>query len=240
MKKLLVTTCAMIAGATLAYSQGTIILATGNVAFTNNGVASGPVKGANSAYYFEVLDMNQSAWTALSTANQAAVYNLLANPSALALWTDTGVSGRNSSLAAGTIAGPSTSGSSAINWPTPGTSANYGGGGQTPDYYTILGWSANEGTWATLQNELNASQSWNVMGDGSWFGQTPVAFNYAGGGSGLPTPAAAVSVWAGSAATQLPGSGGVSGVILLPIPEPSTMVLAGLGGLSLLLFRRRH
>jgi len=29
-------------------------------------------------------------------------------------------------------------------------------------------------------------------------------------------------------------------VILLPIPEPSTMVLAGLGGLSLLLFRRRH
>ncbi|MGO8741057.1 MAG: PEP-CTERM sorting domain-containing protein [Limisphaerales bacterium] len=25
----------------------------------------------------------------------------------------------------------------------------------------------------------------------------------------------------------------------MPVPEPSTMVLAGLGGLSLLLFRRR-
>ncbi|MGB8369228.1 MAG: PEP-CTERM sorting domain-containing protein [Verrucomicrobiia bacterium] len=26
---------------------------------------------------------------------------------------------------------------------------------------------------------------------------------------------------------------------MVPVPEPSTMVLAGLGGLSLLLFRRR-
>jgi len=105
----------------------------------------------------------------------------------------------------------------------------------------IVGWSANEGTsWATVVLELNGTEPWPVTGPDSWFGQTPVAFNYAGGGSGLPTPAAAVSVWAGSAATQLPGSGGVSGVILLPIPEPSTMVLAGLGGLSLLLFRRRH
>jgi hypothetical protein len=104
----------------------------------------------------------------------------------------------------------------------------------------IVGWSANEGTsWATVVLELNGTEPWPVTGPDSWFGQTPVAFNYAGGGTGA-FPPGSVSVWSSSAATGLAGSGGVSGVILLPIPEPSTMVLAGLGGLSLLLFRRRH
>jgi hypothetical protein len=47
-------------------------------------------------------------------------------------------------------------------------------------------------------------------------------------------------LWGGSAYTGLAGSGGLTGLTLEPIPEPGTMVLAGLGSLSLLLFRRRH
>jgi len=48
------------------------------------------------------------------------------------------------------------------------------------------------------------------------------------------SPAAATSPWS---ATVLPNTW--QGITLVPIPEPSSMVLAGLGAASLLMFRRR-
>jgi len=240
MKKLLLTTCAMIVGATLAYSQGTINTVNSSAIISTNGggAAIGPIAGANGAFLFEVLDMQQSTWTGLSGAQQAAAYDLIANPSAVALWTDSGVAAQSQSVHKGGISGAAVS---ALNWPSPGSGASYGQNGQTPDYYTVVGWSVNEGAgWATVAAELNGANQWTVSGPGSWFGQTAVAFNYAGGGTGA-VPPPAVSVWVGTTGTLLPGSGLTpSQMSLFPIPEPSTMVLAGLGGLSLLLFRRRH
>jgi len=234
MKKLLLTTGALVAGATLAFAQGTIVLYNTGAIVTTNGVTPG---GATGSYIFEVLDMTQAAWSALSSAQQAAAYNLIANPSAVALWSDTTVSGENSSLHAGGILGSISGGQTAANWGAPSGTAYSTG---AIDYYTIVGWSANEGTgWATVVDELNGSTAWNVMGAGGWFGQTTTpAYNYAGGGG--PPALTAVSVWTTSTFTGLAGSGGLTGLNLSPIPEPSTMVLAGLGGLSLLLFRRRH
>jgi hypothetical protein len=237
MKKLLLTTCAMILGTILAYSQGTInTLNQSAIISTNNGANIGPIAGGNGSYLFEVLDMQQSTWTGLSGLQQAEAYDLIDNPSAVALWTDSGVPAQHQSVHVGGISGAPVT---ALNWPSPGSSSGYGGAGQTPDYYTIVGWSANEGAgWATVAAELNGSTAWTVSGPGSWFGQTAVAFNYAGGGTAA-VPPPSVELW-GISTTGLAGSGGVMSMTLSPIPEPSTMVLAGLGGLSLLLFRRRH
>jgi hypothetical protein len=184
MKKLLLTTCTTILGTILAYSQGLISTLNNSPIISTNGggAAIGPIAGANGAYLFELLDMQQSAWTALTAGQQWAAYNLIDNPSAVSLWTDSGVPAQNLHLHVGGISG---AGVTALNWPSPGSGLSYGDNGQTPDYYTIVGWSANEGTsWATVVLELNGTDPWPVTGPGSWFGQTSVAFNYSGGGTG--------------------------------------------------------
>jgi hypothetical protein len=121
-------------------------------------------------------------------------------------------------------------GAAANNWAGP-TGPDYTTG--TIDYYLVVGWSSNEGNnWLTVSNRLATGTM--IAGASSWFGTSLVTFNYNGGGAGgQPT----VSVWGDS--TGLLNGGLASGFYLLPIPEPSTIVLAGLGGLSLLLFRRR-
>ncbi len=109
------------------------------------------------------------------------------------------------------------------------------------DYYTIVGWSSTVGaSWAQVLGEL---QGGSLTGGeiGAWFGQTGVAFNEAGGG---PSTLPAVSVFGTSSTSGsgLAGSGlpAVAGSLVLnPIPEPATLALAGLGGISMLFLRRR-
>jgi hypothetical protein len=96
------------------------------------------------------------------------------------------------------------------------------------------------GSWAQVQAFLNAGTLANQTG---YFGQTATAYNYSGGG---PSGLLAVDMW-GTSSTGLAGSGGiptVGGLTLNAIvpavtPEPTTLALAGLGGISMLFLRRR-
>ncbi len=223
-------------GVTFAYSQGTISLSASTAeVYTNyGGAAYGPISGPANSWYFEVLDMTQSQWNSLNAGQQAGAADLLANEANVSLWTDSGVSGVNSTVHAGGIIGlGGAGGTSAANWGAP-TGGNYSTG--SIDYYTIVGWSASFGSsWSTISSELAAG---TLTGLGS-FGQTAVAYNYAGGGpGGLP----AVNVFSSSAQTGLAGSGGLpstAALVFAAIPEPTTLALAGLGGLSTLFLRRR-
>jgi hypothetical protein len=93
-----------------------------------------------------------------------------------------------------------------------------GTGGDNYDIY-IIGWSS---AYAT---PLLASQGGSAVG---WTSM----FSYASGVTASATTA-------GPPPSLMTGSGAVAFGIA-PVPEPSTMLLAGLGGLSLLLFRRRQ
>ncbi|MGA3284794.1 MAG: PEP-CTERM sorting domain-containing protein [Verrucomicrobiota bacterium] len=231
MKKLVLTAIALVAGATLGYSQGNIILVNSVSTFyistngTSIGLGTGVAYGPSTSYYYEVLD---STVVVASTGNQ-----LLFNLANQALWQDSGVSGdSNNSLKKGGIA-DSPNPVSAAHWGAP-TGNDYTTG--PTDYYIVVGWSANLGTtWAIAEANLN-NNSWQSLSTTPWFGTSAVAYQEAGGGTdALP----AVSVWGSPAQSGLAGAGLTTGFQLLPVPEPSTMVLAGLGGLSLLLFRRR-
>jgi PEP-CTERM motif len=236
MKKLILTGLAMVAGAALAQAQGTIsINAVANTVVTN-GVTTGAAYTGVGSYTYELLDMSQSAYGALTSGQQAGIYSLAANQSDISLWTDSGISGVNGSAAAkGGITGlGGGGGTSAANWGAP-TGASYSS--SAIDYYTVLGWSASMGTWATVLSELQNGTL--TTGAGQFFGQTLTAYNNSGGG---PSSLPAVAAFGTSAATGLAGSGlpaSIGALQLNAIPEPATLALAGLGGLSMLFLRRR-
>jgi hypothetical protein len=95
--------------------------------------------------------------------------------------------------------------------------------------FVVLGWSANIGsTWAALQTYLTNG---NFTIPGAYVGESPVSGAVTlGNGTSIPTQL----VFQGNA----PALQGFT-LGLIPVPEPTTMALVGLGGLSLLLFRRR-
>jgi hypothetical protein len=221
MKKTLAITALAVITATVSYAQGlvSISLTGGNLVTTNSALGvSGKTTGVN-AFYYELLDS-----TAIlgSTANQ--IYGSASN---FALWTDSTVSGVNGT---GISAGKVTSGSSvaALNWAV--GQASYAL--STPDSYIIVGWSANYGTtWSAVANQIEQG----TLAAGGYFGVTAVGVSAAGGGtSSLP----AANLWNNS--TGVAGQGLSAGLILTQVvPEPCTMALLGLGGLSLLVIRRR-
>lgn len=235
MKKLTTIALVLAAGVAFVHAQGTITMSTtADEAYTNNGVASGGTFG-NGNFKFEVLDMTQSVYAGLTSQEQAGIYDLYANPSDLSLWTDSGISGQSSTHPGGIT---STAGS-ANDWVAPTSSAGYNTA-PNYDYYTIIGWSASgPGSEGATYSAFAANVSGDTLVAGGFWGQSGTAYNYAGGGaSGLP----AVGLFSGSSATQLAGSGGlpsVDAVTLYAVPEPATLALAGMGGLSMLFLRRR-
>jgi len=219
---------AMVLGAVLAHAQGTITIASTVATVETNGVALAPAGGAGWSY--EVLDMTSTAYLALTAQQQASAYNFLGSSAAFALWTDSTVSGTGSGLHAGGITGAANA--VASNWAAP-AGATYATA-PSYDYYTVLGWNTSAGTWATI----SAALATGTLPAGTWFGQTTTpAYNYAGGG---PSGLSAADTW-GPSGTGLAGSGGLPtvGALVLSIPEPTTLALAGLGGISMLFLRRR-
>jgi hypothetical protein len=93
--------------------------------------------------------------------------------------------------------------------------------------FIIVGWTANLGaTWALAEANLASGL----------FGQTLPSFE----ASGAAAPGTPSVLWGpSSTGPQTYGNPIATGLNLAPIPEPTTLALAGLGSLSLLLFRRR-
>jgi len=231
MKKLILTSLALVAGVTLGYSQGAITIAntaSGYLISTNTGTpqVSGVVGAAGtggSSYYYTVLAAAYGGATP-SEANSA-----LANTG---IWTWTGLLAANSGLTKGGVGNPNTTTSAAGTFGLP-TGASYSTA--PTEYYVIVGWSANEGTsWATVATEL---QNNNLVA-GGYFGVSPVAYNEAGGANSLGT----VNLLnGGSATTGLAGSGLTGGFDLyqVQVPEPSSIALGVMGAASLLALRRK-
>lgn len=241
MKKLALASIVALTGTMLVHGQGTISLNEGKGVVITNGTSIGEGSGnayaGNSSYFYEILDMTSTSWNSLSGGQQAGAVNLLANPSDVSLWTDSGVSGLNTgALTSGGIAGAGgATGVSAANWQVPTGSAYGSGAGY--DYYIVVGWSANLGTtWSQVTTALT-----QVAPANAWFGSTAALFNYAGGGT-LTAP----NVFSPSSFTALAGSGAGTtpanpelALSPVPTPEPTALALAGLGGISMLLLRRR-
>jgi len=230
MKKTLIIASVLALGAMVSQAQGLvgINLSAGALVSTNTGLgnaganiaagvtgrAFGPAGAAG--FYYELL---------VSTTSQADV---TAQSSSIGSWLDTGVSGVAG--ATGISAGKITAGSSvaANNWPAPG--ATY----DNTRFVEIIGWSGNYGTtFAAFLTSLSTGLA--SVGEG-YFG-VESGQNVAGGGtSSLPS----VNQWGnGGPGGASDGFGSALVLNLVPVPEPATMVLAGLGGLSLLALRRK-
>ena len=173
------------------------------------GIGGGLAAGG---FYFELL-------YAPYTGAQAPVPTTLAE---LAAWSDAGLEAQ-SSASAGKLA--------PIN-PDAGATVPWAAG--TTDSIVLVGWSANLGsTWSAAEAEIMNQEVWFAWGAYLGFSATgyiaPVSYSPGAMLFGPPT-AQGVPIYN-------PPSNPME---LYPIfPEPSTLALAGLGGLVLLLFRRR-
>jgi hypothetical protein len=225
MKKIL-TILAIASAATFGYAQGTVVL--------NNGIAAYFVS-TNAALIGQGIGVTAKL-PALSEyyAVLTAAYGGPA-PSSSPLdgaWTGAVLTGNNFTITAGGIAGQGGgAGATAAGWGAP-TGPNYTDA--TERYYMIVGWSSNLGTtWATVAANLASGWATPWGANNAFFGTSVIGYGFSGGGSfSLPAPNLS------GVSTGMPG-GLSSGFQLMLVPEPTTMVLAGLGGLSLLLFRRR-
>jgi len=222
MKKLL-TILALASAATFVHAQGTVIFNNASALYfnsTNATLIGGTIgKTATTALGFDyaVLIANYGSGAPTNNPLNAA-------------WSGAVLTGNNYSLLAGGIAGQGGAGGAPVaGWGVPG--ANYTDG--TEKYYMIVGWSSNLGTtWATVSGNLASNWATPWVGN-AFFGTSAIGFGYAGGGTfSLPAP----SLF--GVTTGMPG-GLTSGFQLMVVPEPTTIALAGLAGVSLLLFRRR-
>jgi hypothetical protein len=176
------------------------------------GNVSGNTAVVGQGYYFELLY--------LAAGTQQAAPTTVAG---LQAWSDTGLGATNNGNVSGRAAVINGNVGTTVNAFTPGTSVNV----------VMVGWSANLGTsWSTVEGEL---VSGNYAAGADYFGVSSTGF--------IDPSTAATSPGAtifGGGAGQL--SSTLTQLNLLNpsvIPEPGTMALAGLGGLSLLAFRRK-
>jgi hypothetical protein len=180
--------------------------------------------GGSPTFYFELL------YNTNFTGSQVAAptFSQLFSGS----WLDTGLTATNTTAAgsAGKLAPIAGNAAATVPW-AHGVTNNI----------MLVGWSANLGTsWATVSNELATDSFYSVYFSSSYafFGESATGYINPFDGPG-PGPGANIF---GTAAniTGLPINSLNTQLYLLPIPEPGTITLAGLGGLSLLLLRRRR
>ena len=224
MKKLL-TILALALVATFAYAQGTVILQNGNASFlvSTNGA---PGQGAAAVTAKTALGFDYAVLI-------ASYGGPVPSSSPLdAAWSGAVLTGVNFAVTAGGISGQGGAlGAGATGWGAP-TGLNYTDA--TEKYFMIVGWSSNLGTtWGVVSADL-ASNWATLPGTYAFFGTSPIGYGFSGGAFLLP----ATSLF--NPTQGMPGAL-TAGFDLnyVAVPEPSTIALAGLGGLSLLLFRRR-
>ena len=222
MKKI-IAILAVASAATFAHAQGTVILQNVNPSFlvSTNATAVGGSIGVTTrtagTFSYAVLIADFGGPVPSSDPLDAA-------------WSGAVLTGVNWTLsAAGGIAGQGGgSGSAAAGWGAP-TGPNYTDG--TEKYFMIVGWSTSSAsTWSAFSVLLAG----NSVPYGSYWGKSAIGYGFSGGG---PNSLLAPSLFGVS--TAMPG-GLTSGFQLNVVtPEPATIALAGLGGLSLLTLRRK-
>lgn len=238
MKKILVTAVSVVAGVALAHAQGILELNSGTVfnITTNTGTFGNPsVPNANAGYSSIVSGKTLTSGSApfgfdytylfISSGSLASISdsNNLASSDWVQLAQDnSGVVGAamlgTNVAVAGNFGGQSgTAGQSLIG--IGGQAFNSG----TTYQIAMVGWSSNLGSWSQVLGQYQTG--WTSIGD---FGYVIASVNPASGG-------------VGNAPTAIFGNGSLvlDSVAPTGVPEPATMALAGLGGLSMLFLLRR-
>jgi hypothetical protein len=237
MKKLISTSVCVLAVAGVAFAQGNVnwgsVLPSAMTAVTNSTTYS-PLFGGGSTgngavgsttgsaslgtgYYYELLYSSYSGVQATQPSSFASLGSS---------WSDTGLSASNS-ITAGRLSVINPNAGAQVSW-SPGTTNSI----------MLVGWSANLGsTWLSASNYL---ANWATLGSSvvgsTFFGES--ATGYITPLSTATSPGAAVF---GTAATAqgLPIFSLNTPLYIVPVPEPGTIALATLGGLSMLALRRR-
>lgn len=244
MKKLALTIVCAVAMAGAAFAQGWAqwTIPTGDVTMVTNAINYSPLFGGGTA-----SGPNTGTSGLTATTAQGFYYTLLyqSTPNGLlssdtTVWDGTWQVAGNGGVA---MMGTNSTGLShggvavgAVNGQTLNVQVNWANG--ITNSVVLVGWSANMGnTWVTVSNEL---ANWSTLGSGivgnAFFGETSI---------GNVNPAASSpgnGLFANNSnatATGTPIFSLNTPLYLLPVPEPGTLALAGLGGISLLLFRRR-
>jgi hypothetical protein len=215
-----------------AFAQGFVNFAPGTYSVSTNssisplfgGTGTGGISGLTSAtvgsFYYELVIQTYTG----TTPTDLNVWD--------GTWKDGGLYDTNAP-----VAGRILNGASALNvGALIGWNAYSIGGSTFPNgtnYIMLVGWSANLGTtWLQASNSL-ATGTFNSL---SFFGESTIGWEN-------PNSMAPGNSLMGSAPNAggqpIPIAGGMT-LYELPIPEPATFALVGLGGLSLLWVRRRN
>jgi hypothetical protein len=233
MKKILLTSVCVLAITGAALAQGTVnwaISFTSMTAQTNTAVGplfggagtggtvgnTGSATGTGLGYDYELLYTSYSGGGSLAT---------IPNLTSLLTWQDTGLSATNGNTA-GRLTVINGNTAAVVPWAS-----------GTTDSIVLVGWSANLGsTWGAVSNELANDTYLTVLaGQLGFFGVSTTGFIAAASGN----PGANVFNNASISGTGTPIFSLNTQLYGLAVPEPATMALVGLGGLSLMLFRRR-
>lgn len=219
-----------------AFAQGTVGLANGpGTQFYTNAVGlggvSGQTKGPGGTYDYEVLTAPSTA-----AAVDASLQALLNG----GVWSDTGLSGTNTSAGTGKL-----NGGTDVNT----ADVNHWAGGVQQDFI-VIGWSAAIGSFSNLLADLNGASLTAQNGGFVWTGA-----GFAGlAASATPLFLGATTVQAiqagtpGQSQSALFGSSvtaqgtpvmTTSAMYAISVPEPTTFAMLGLGAASMLIFRRR-
>jgi hypothetical protein len=228
MKTLIITIVSLALGAAFVHAQGLIEIAarpvgsvmTNTSSFYNQNAGTfsrGPIPTqpqAGAAYYFALLIASTT------TAGDASPLGSDWSQAIVGAGTSFGTPGdfitaSNSVNLVGGVSGTGGTVGVPVNGWVPGATMQM----------MLVGWSANLGpSWSQVSGELSSS-IWNSAG---YFGNSGIA-SILSGGYGLPaTPPESIF----GAAIQ-----GFD--MFAVVPEPSTLVLVGFGGLSMLFLRRR-